>query len=70
MQKETIEKAITDKENAEVFAKHFSKVFNTPDPVPCNDSALPLVPQCDKFPFLGPPRVGGGPQGHHKDVKQ
>eukprot|EP00957_Ditylum_brightwellii_P041913 3174639-Ditylum_brightwellii.AAC.1 len=39
--------------NAEVFAKHFSKVFNNLDPVPCNDSALPLVLQCEEFAFLG-----------------
>eukprot|EP00957_Ditylum_brightwellii_P108501 8275959-Ditylum_brightwellii.AAC.1 len=53
MWKDTGEKAKTDEENAEVFAKHFSKVFNNPNPVPCNDSALPLVSQHEKFTFLG-----------------
>eukprot|EP00957_Ditylum_brightwellii_P134416 10248159-Ditylum_brightwellii.AAC.1 len=55
MQKETGEKATTDEENAEIFAKHFSKVFNNPNPVSYNNPTLTLVLQCDKFTFLGPP---------------
>eukprot|EP00957_Ditylum_brightwellii_P068227 5179380-Ditylum_brightwellii.AAC.1 len=57
MQKETGEKATADEKNAEVFANHFSKVFNDPDPVPCDNSALPLVLQRDEFTFLGTPPV-------------
>eukprot|EP00957_Ditylum_brightwellii_P200294 15269208-Ditylum_brightwellii.AAC.1 len=34
MTKQEGKKAKTDKENAKVFAKHFSKVFNNPDPLP------------------------------------
>eukprot|EP00957_Ditylum_brightwellii_P036275 2747427-Ditylum_brightwellii.AAC.1 len=57
MGKETGEKATTDEENVEVFAKHFSKVFNTPNPVSYNNSALPLVLQCDKCTCLEIPPV-------------
>eukprot|EP00957_Ditylum_brightwellii_P067275 5105458-Ditylum_brightwellii.AAC.1 len=44
MTKQDSKKAKMDKENAEVFAKHFSKVFNNPDPLPCDASVLPLIP--------------------------
>eukprot|EP00957_Ditylum_brightwellii_P115009 8772530-Ditylum_brightwellii.AAC.1 len=52
MRKETGKKATTDAENAEVFANHFSKVFNNPDPLPCDKTTLPLVPQRQEFLFL------------------
>eukprot|EP00957_Ditylum_brightwellii_P050033 3792818-Ditylum_brightwellii.AAC.1 len=57
MRKDTGEKAMADEENAEVFAKHFSKVFNNPNPVPCDDTALPLLPQHEEFTFLGTPSL-------------
>eukprot|EP00957_Ditylum_brightwellii_P028568 2158468-Ditylum_brightwellii.AAC.1 len=53
MQKANGECAKTDEESAEVFAEHFCKVFNNPDPPPCNDTVLPSVPTRPKFPHLG-----------------
>eukprot|EP00957_Ditylum_brightwellii_P136526 10411612-Ditylum_brightwellii.AAC.1 len=50
MQKITGEKETTDEENAEVFAEHFCKVFNNPDPLPCNETALPFIPTCLELP--------------------
>eukprot|EP00957_Ditylum_brightwellii_P208541 15357940-Ditylum_brightwellii.AAC.1 len=44
-------KATSDKENAEVFAKH----FNNPSPLPCNASVLSLVPQYQEFTHLASP---------------
>eukprot|EP00957_Ditylum_brightwellii_P051505 3904383-Ditylum_brightwellii.AAC.1 len=38
MQKANGERAKMDEENAEVFAEQFCKVFNNPDPPPCNDT--------------------------------
>eukprot|EP00957_Ditylum_brightwellii_P029086 2197770-Ditylum_brightwellii.AAC.1 len=55
--KDTGEKATADEENAEFFVKNFSKVFNNPDHVPCNDTSLPLVLQHEEFTFLGNPLV-------------
>eukprot|EP00957_Ditylum_brightwellii_P008805 668248-Ditylum_brightwellii.AAC.1 len=49
------EHAKTDEENAEVFAEHFCKVFNNPDPSPCNETILPSVPTQPEFPHLGDP---------------
>eukprot|EP00957_Ditylum_brightwellii_P154619 11767993-Ditylum_brightwellii.AAC.1 len=55
MTKPSGDKAKTDEENAEVFTKHFSKVFNNPDHLPCNNTVLPLVPQREEFSTLGKP---------------
>eukprot|EP00957_Ditylum_brightwellii_P051680 3918637-Ditylum_brightwellii.AAC.1 len=55
MTKQDDNKAKTDKENAEVFAKHFSNVFNNPDPLPCDASVLPLVPTQPQFSKLAAP---------------
>eukprot|EP00957_Ditylum_brightwellii_P167225 12730166-Ditylum_brightwellii.AAC.1 len=57
MTKQNGEKAKTDKGNAEDFGKHFSKAFNNPDPLPCNDTVLPLVPTCKEFTKLGTPHL-------------
>eukprot|EP00957_Ditylum_brightwellii_P077079 5857960-Ditylum_brightwellii.AAC.1 len=55
MRKANGEKAKTDKENAKVFADHFSKVFNNQNPLACDHSALDLIPQSPDFPFLATP---------------
>eukprot|EP00957_Ditylum_brightwellii_P102880 7840645-Ditylum_brightwellii.AAC.1 len=55
MTKHNGKKSKTDKENAEVFAKHFSKVFNNPDLLPCDASVLPLVPTRLQFSTLAAP---------------
>eukprot|EP00957_Ditylum_brightwellii_P165332 12588449-Ditylum_brightwellii.AAC.1 len=55
MWKSTGEKANTDEENAEVFAEHFRKVFNNPEPPPCDKSTLPLVASRPEFSNLGDP---------------
>eukprot|EP00957_Ditylum_brightwellii_P132154 10076097-Ditylum_brightwellii.AAC.1 len=47
MQKPSGEKAVTDEENARVFANHFANLFNNPYPPPYDDSVLPYVPQCN-----------------------
>eukprot|EP00957_Ditylum_brightwellii_P097692 7440618-Ditylum_brightwellii.AAC.1 len=49
------DKATTDKENAEVFTHHFAIFFNNPNPLPCDDSVLHLVPQCQEFTQLANP---------------
>eukprot|EP00957_Ditylum_brightwellii_P077550 5893080-Ditylum_brightwellii.AAC.1 len=49
------EKAKTDKESAEVFANHFSKAFNNPDPLPCDASVLPLILTQPQFSELAAP---------------
>eukprot|EP00957_Ditylum_brightwellii_P147781 11254223-Ditylum_brightwellii.AAC.1 len=55
MQKTSGEKAMSDEENAEVFAAHFNKVFNNPDLLPCDELALPFVPTQLEFTHLGEP---------------
>eukprot|EP00957_Ditylum_brightwellii_P036269 2747299-Ditylum_brightwellii.AAC.2 len=55
MTKHDGKKAKTDKENAEIFAKHFSKVFNNPDLLLCDASVLPLVPTQPQFLELATP---------------
>eukprot|EP00957_Ditylum_brightwellii_P124535 9491273-Ditylum_brightwellii.AAC.1 len=58
MTEQNREKAKADKENADVFGKHFSKVFNNPDPLPCNDTVLHLVvPTPEEFTKLGTPHL-------------
>eukprot|EP00957_Ditylum_brightwellii_P189026 14389942-Ditylum_brightwellii.AAC.1 len=44
MKKHTGDKVTMDKDNSEVFATHFHKVFNNPDPPRYYKSTLPLVP--------------------------
>eukprot|EP00957_Ditylum_brightwellii_P112363 8567061-Ditylum_brightwellii.AAC.1 len=39
MQKPDGNKAVTDKENAEVFCEHFSRIFNNKNPLPCKFTA-------------------------------
>eukprot|EP00957_Ditylum_brightwellii_P194836 14841905-Ditylum_brightwellii.AAC.1 len=59
MTKQDVSKAKTDKENAEGFANHFSKVFNNPDLLPCNAPILLLVVTCSKFSkLITPPDYG------------
>eukprot|EP00957_Ditylum_brightwellii_P061163 4641012-Ditylum_brightwellii.AAC.2 len=53
MTKQNGEKAKTDEGNAEVFGKYFSKVFNNPDPLPCDNMVLPLVPTWAELTELG-----------------
>eukprot|EP00957_Ditylum_brightwellii_P202629 15331012-Ditylum_brightwellii.AAC.1 len=55
MQQANGEKAKTDKDNAKVFANHFSKVFNNQNPLTCNPSTLDLIPQSPDFPILAAP---------------
>eukprot|EP00957_Ditylum_brightwellii_P026062 1970361-Ditylum_brightwellii.AAC.1 len=55
MKKSTGKKAKTDEENVEVFADHFCKVFNNPDPPPCDKSTLPIIPTHPEFLSLGDP---------------
>eukprot|EP00957_Ditylum_brightwellii_P053755 4072421-Ditylum_brightwellii.AAC.1 len=45
-------KAITNDENVQVFCEHFSKMFNNPNPLPCDHSALSLIPPHDNFTHL------------------
>eukprot|EP00957_Ditylum_brightwellii_P166253 12656863-Ditylum_brightwellii.AAC.1 len=45
-------KAVTDKENAEVFCEHFSRIFNNQNPLPCNLAALDLIRSCNNFTHL------------------
>eukprot|EP00957_Ditylum_brightwellii_P000528 40587-Ditylum_brightwellii.AAC.1 len=49
------EQAKNDKENAQVFAKHFSKLFNNQSPLPCDPSTLGLIEQSQKFTHLEDP---------------
>jgi len=49
MRKAIREQAKNDKENAQVFAKHFSKLFNNKSPLPCDLSALDLIKQSQEF---------------------
>eukprot|EP00957_Ditylum_brightwellii_P029204 2207498-Ditylum_brightwellii.AAC.1 len=55
MTKHNGKKEKTDEENAEVFVKHFSKVFNNPVLLPCDASVLPLVPTRHQFSELTAP---------------
>ena len=55
MRKANGEKAKTDRENAKVFADHFSKVFNNQNPLTCDPSVLDLIPQSPDFPLLATP---------------
>eukprot|EP00957_Ditylum_brightwellii_P145141 11054781-Ditylum_brightwellii.AAC.1 len=48
-------KANMHKENAQVFAKHFTKDFNNLGPLLCDDRVLPLVPTCNEFTVLDKP---------------
>eukprot|EP00957_Ditylum_brightwellii_P198035 15087766-Ditylum_brightwellii.AAC.1 len=52
MQKADDTRAITDDENAQVFCEHFSKFFNNQNPLPCDHSALELIPPHDDFTHL------------------
>eukprot|EP00957_Ditylum_brightwellii_P130105 9923752-Ditylum_brightwellii.AAC.1 len=45
-------KAVTDKENAQVFCEHFSKLFNNQTPLPCDHSALDLIKQHSHYAHL------------------
>eukprot|EP00957_Ditylum_brightwellii_P069590 5286126-Ditylum_brightwellii.AAC.1 len=45
-------KAVTDKENTQVFCEHFSKLFNNQTPLPCDHSALDLIKQHDNYTHL------------------
>eukprot|EP00957_Ditylum_brightwellii_P061241 4647606-Ditylum_brightwellii.AAC.1 len=45
-------KAVTDKENAEVFYEHFSHIFNNKNLLPCNLTALDLMRPCNDFTHL------------------
>eukprot|EP00957_Ditylum_brightwellii_P023272 1756301-Ditylum_brightwellii.AAC.1 len=47
--------AKNDKENAQVFAKHFSKLFNNQSPLPCDLAALDLIRQSQEFTHLDNP---------------
>eukprot|EP00957_Ditylum_brightwellii_P180648 13761516-Ditylum_brightwellii.AAC.1 len=49
------EKATTDKENAQVFAQHFNKLFNNQLPLPCDPTALDLIDQLPDFLHLATP---------------
>eukprot|EP00957_Ditylum_brightwellii_P193442 14729856-Ditylum_brightwellii.AAC.1 len=60
MRKANGDHAKTDEENAEVFAKHFRKVFNNPDPPPCDNTVLPSVP---------PARISPTSETHHHQPK-
>eukprot|EP00957_Ditylum_brightwellii_P172415 13125970-Ditylum_brightwellii.AAC.1 len=48
-------KATTDKENVQVFAEHFNKLFNNQLPLPCNPTALDLIDQLPDFLHLATP---------------
>eukprot|EP00957_Ditylum_brightwellii_P055384 4197590-Ditylum_brightwellii.AAC.1 len=52
MQKPDGSKAVKDKENAQVFCEHFSKIFNNQSPLPCDHSALNLIYQHSNFTHL------------------
>eukprot|EP00957_Ditylum_brightwellii_P164701 12540171-Ditylum_brightwellii.AAC.1 len=52
MQKPDGNKAVTDKENAEVFCEHFSHIFNNQNPLPCDLTALDLIRPCTDFTHL------------------
>eukprot|EP00957_Ditylum_brightwellii_P207194 15351926-Ditylum_brightwellii.AAC.1 len=43
---------MTDKENAQVFCEHFSELFNSQAPLPCDQSMLDLVKQYDNYTHL------------------
>eukprot|EP00957_Ditylum_brightwellii_P188440 14345374-Ditylum_brightwellii.AAC.1 len=45
-------KATTDKENVQVFAEHFNKLFNNQLPLPCDPTALDLIEQLPDFLHL------------------
>eukprot|EP00957_Ditylum_brightwellii_P062541 4746602-Ditylum_brightwellii.AAC.1 len=45
-------KAKTDEENAQVFAKHFNKLFDNQSPLSCNPTALDLIDQLPDFLHL------------------
>eukprot|EP00957_Ditylum_brightwellii_P009610 724489-Ditylum_brightwellii.AAC.1 len=52
MRKQDGTKATTDEENAEVFCEHFSRIFNNPNPLPCDLTALDLIQPCNDFTHL------------------
>eukprot|EP00957_Ditylum_brightwellii_P087659 6674900-Ditylum_brightwellii.AAC.1 len=47
--------AKSDKENAQVFTEHFSKLFNNQSPLPCDLAALDLIEQSHEFTHLENP---------------
>eukprot|EP00957_Ditylum_brightwellii_P143176 10909108-Ditylum_brightwellii.AAC.1 len=49
------EKATTDKENAQVFAEHFNKLFNNQLPLPCDPTVLDLIDQLPDYLHLATP---------------
>eukprot|EP00957_Ditylum_brightwellii_P099646 7590003-Ditylum_brightwellii.AAC.1 len=52
MQKADSTHAITDNENAQMFCEHFSKKINNQNPLPCDHSALALIPPHNNFTHL------------------
>eukprot|EP00957_Ditylum_brightwellii_P178907 13627671-Ditylum_brightwellii.AAC.1 len=52
MQKADVTRAIMDKENTQVFCEHFGKIFNNQNALPCDHSALSLIPPHDDFTHL------------------
>eukprot|EP00957_Ditylum_brightwellii_P011480 868064-Ditylum_brightwellii.AAC.1 len=48
-------KSKTDEESAQVFAKHFNKLFNNQSPLTCNPIALDLIDQLPDFLHLTDP---------------
>eukprot|EP00957_Ditylum_brightwellii_P034465 2614043-Ditylum_brightwellii.AAC.1 len=52
MQKADGTRAITDDENAKEFCEHFSKKNYNQNPLPCDHSALDLIPPHDYFTHL------------------
>eukprot|EP00957_Ditylum_brightwellii_P026402 1997094-Ditylum_brightwellii.AAC.1 len=52
MQKADGTRAITDEENAQVFCEHFCKIFNNQNSLPCDHTALSLIPPNAGFTHL------------------
>ena len=48
-------KAKTDEENVQVFAEHFTKLFNNQSPLHCDPTALDLIDQLPDFVHLATP---------------
>eukprot|EP00957_Ditylum_brightwellii_P116088 8856016-Ditylum_brightwellii.AAC.1 len=44
--------ATTDNKNAEVFCKHFNRIFNNQSPLPCDETALDLIDDSPDFTHL------------------
>eukprot|EP00957_Ditylum_brightwellii_P034282 2600037-Ditylum_brightwellii.AAC.1 len=55
MKTEDGRKAKTDKENMQVFAKQFNKLFNNQLPLPCNPTTLDLINQRPDYLHLADP---------------